>query len=235
MSTPHAGAGPAGDDVLVEAMRALGGTSALCAALKTELVDVDGVGLTLFTADDRIVLAVAGTLIDQVEDLQISLDQGPCLYAFQSRVPVLVADLGEAAMIRQWPGFAPRAVAAGIRAVFAFPVLLHGQPIAALDLCRARPGPLSEQDQDAALAYAGAAAMLLQDDVASGNGGGASIGRDTALLLQATGVVMEQAGVDSDTALHRLRRHALDHHQPVADVVTDVLVYRLRFDATPTG
>ncbi|WP_083449643.1 GAF domain-containing protein [Actinoplanes rectilineatus] len=223
-------AGPDSVQRTVSTLRARGGTGALCAGLQAVLPAIDGVGLTMFTPHGRVVLAVTGRLIDLIEDLQIALGQGPCFDAFYTRRPVLVSDLDDVPAIADWPDFGARAVAVGIRAVFAFPVLLDGRPVATLEMCRITAGALSDTDVDHAVRYAAVAAVLLQDDAVAGNGAGAVIGQEAAFLLQATGRVMVQADVDADTALHRLRRYAVDHDRHVRDVVVDVLAHRLRFD-----
>jgi len=226
----------AGDPVaaLVEALRALGGTVAICDALLTSMPGIDGVGLTVFTAAGRFVVGTGGVHSEQVEDLQITLDQGPCMDAYRSGEPVLVSDLAGPEASRQWPGFAPHAMTAGLRGLFAFPVLIGRHPIAVLDLCRTLPGPLADSDHDQAALHAAAATILLHDDAHTrdAESQGAAVTAAVANLQQATGMIMVQANVDARTALHRLRGHAFTHGRPVRDVVAEVLDHRLRFDPT---
>jgi hypothetical protein len=59
-------------------------------------------------------------------DLQFDLGEGPSVDAFRERQPVLVPDVGDsgAAAGERWPAFAPAGLAAGARALFAFPLQL---------------------------------------------------------------------------------------------------------------
>jgi hypothetical protein len=219
---------------LVTVLREAGGTPRLCAHCHDAVPTVSGIGLTVFPATaTRFVLCTRGHLIDVVEDLQISLDEGPCVDAARSRAPVLADDLGAADAVRRWPRFAPQAHSEGVGAAFAFPVVIAGIPLAVLDLCRDRPGALSAADHELAVTYAAAAAVLLVDDAhrgPDGAGSGAAVGDQAARTQQATGVVMGRTGIDATAALHRLRRHALTHQVPLGDVVDDVLTGRLRLD-----
>src|SRR6202012_1968731 len=81
-----------------------------------QLLDVDAAGLML--ADQRGSLRVVASSTEQarlVELFQLQHDQGPCLEAFQTGLPVVEADLAAAGA--RWPAFAPAAAGAGFAAV----------------------------------------------------------------------------------------------------------------------
>lgn len=221
---------------LVAQLRAEGGTAALCGRCHDDIPSLSGVGLTVLASGGRrFVLGTTGPLIDRVEDLQIRLDQGPCLHALTVRAPVLVEDLAAEQARRSWPQFAPEARRGGVAAVFAFPVLTGTQPVAILDLCRATPGPLPHHAYERAVTFAAAAAVLLVDDFSdeTPDGDGATVSIPAARTQEATGRVMGQAGIDAADALHRLRVHAFDRHLPLGAVVDDVLDGTLRFEPRP--
>jgi diguanylate cyclase (GGDEF)-like protein len=80
----------------------------------------------------------------EFEKLQSGLGQGPCLVAYETGEPVFVPDL---ARDERFPDFGPQAVAAGMAAVFTFP-LRHGEGrFGALDLYRDTAGPLGPDEQ----------------------------------------------------------------------------------------
>src|SRR5665213_1862763 len=81
------------------------------------------------------------------EQLQTELDEGPCLAAYRSGEPVAVPDLATDDRFRR---FGPPAVAAGLRAVFTFPLRYGQGRLGALDLYRGSPGDMSEEDMAAA-------------------------------------------------------------------------------------
>ncbi len=74
------------------------------------------------------------------EKLQTELGEGPCLLAYTSGTAVQVPDLREDT---RFPVFAPRALAAGLMAVFTFPLRHGDRQLGALDLYRETAGELS--------------------------------------------------------------------------------------------
>ena len=97
-----------------------------------EVLPVSSAGVTLISAGHapRYVAASDESALC-FEGLQSELRQGPCLAAYETGEAVSVCDIG--ADIR-FPIFAPAAEAAGLGAVFAFP-LRHGEGrLGALDL-----------------------------------------------------------------------------------------------------
>jgi len=92
------------------------------------------------------------------EQLQTELGQGPCLLAYESGESVLVPDL---ARDNRFPGFAPAALAAGMAAVFTFPLRHEDGRLGSLDLYRDTVGALGEQDVAAAQTLADVAAAYL--------------------------------------------------------------------------
>jgi GAF domain-containing protein len=89
-------------------------------------------------------------------------DEGPCLDCLRTGQPVTAADLGEPG--QPWPRFAAAAQDAGFRAVDALPMRLRTDVIGALNLLRARPGPLSPEDLRVGQALADIATIgLLQE------------------------------------------------------------------------
>ena len=92
------------------------------------------------------------------EQLQSSLGEGPCLTAAESGAPVVIPDLrGE----HPYPRFGPAAMAAGMAAVFTFPLRHANGCLGALDLYRDEVGPLSSSAQSAAQTLADVAAAYI--------------------------------------------------------------------------
>lgn len=123
------------------------------------ILPVTGAGVTLISADraPRYVAASDDAAL-RFEQLQSSLGQGPCLTAYETGEPVALADLTVA---ERYPDFAPAAVAAGLAAVFTFP-LHHGkQRLGALDLYRSSTGELAPWAWDSAQTLADVASAYL--------------------------------------------------------------------------
>jgi hypothetical protein len=163
-----------------------------------------------------------------LEDLQLTVGEGPCLDTFESGGPVLVADLAAAGA--RWPAFTPGALALGAAAVFSFPLQVGVVRFGSLDLYRDVPGPLSRGEVTDALILTDMATQGMLDEL-DGHGT-----EDLSWLLdphvevhQAAGMVQVQLGVGTDVALMRLRGHAFTHDLPLTEVARRVVARTLRF------
>jgi hypothetical protein len=204
----------------------------LCLAA-VELLSLSGAGLSLIVDGKlRGTAGVSEPGIAAVHELQLSLEEGPCIDAWRSMEPMLEADLADPARVR-WPAFAMAAVSAGVMAVFAFPLRLGAVGLGVLALYRARPAVLSEEEVALGLVLAevatqtilglqaGAPAeelhVLLADEPAH-----------WAEIHQATGMVSAQLGVSLDEAFVRLRSFAFGSGRPLREVAGAVVERHLR-------
>jgi hypothetical protein len=95
----------------------------VCAAAVV-LLSLQGAGLSLMVAGELCGTAgVSDPGIAAVQELQLSLGEGPCADAWTDSTVVLEPDLTAPAGLR-WSAFARAGVKAGVRAVFAFPMTL---------------------------------------------------------------------------------------------------------------
>lgn len=212
----------------------------LCAQCLSTL-PVSGVSVALMAADgpSGVVLAATDGRARQLEELQFSLGEGPCVEASCSGRPVLQANL-TAAGSAPWPQFEAAVLDAGVHAIFAFPLRVGAIRVGVLDLYRDTPGPLSALELTEALAFADAATMVvlhLQDD--NEHGGVSStltelIGSQ-AEVHQATGMITIQLGIGLTEALLRLRAHAYATGRTVSAIAADLVNRRLRFDDSKSG
>jgi diguanylate cyclase (GGDEF)-like protein len=124
-----------------------------------EVLPITAAGVTLIAPglDPRYVAASSPAAL-RYEKLQSELDEGPCLAAFNTGEAISVPDLG---VEDRFPKFTPRALEAGLTAVFTFP-LRHGDiQLGALDLYRDTAGPLTPESMTAAQTLADVAAAYL--------------------------------------------------------------------------
>jgi len=124
-----------------------------------EIMPITGAGVTLITPglEPRYVAASNSAAL-QYEKLQTELGEGPCLVAYRTGEAISVPDLG---IEDHFPKFTPRALEAGLTAVFTFP-LRHGDlQLGALDLYRDTAGPLTPESMVAAQTLADVAAAYL--------------------------------------------------------------------------
>ena len=210
------------------------GTAQLCAVC-VEVTEMSGAGVMLMDGDlPRGTVCTTNAVSALLEDLQYTLGEGPCVDAYQQRLPVLEPDLADPAVPR-WLAFTPPAVAAGARAVFGFPLDLGAARLGALNLYRDRPGPLTADQHADALTMASAAARVVigmqANAPADTLGAELEVGTNFQFVVhQAAGMVSVQIGATVTEALIRLRAHAFRHGLLAGDVAKEVVDRRLRFD-----
>ena len=203
--------------------------------LCVEMLGVTGAGISLFTdAGNTGVVCATDDVAARIEDLQVTLGEGPCVDAVRSAGPVLVPDLDQPddVTVSRWPAFMEGAGAAGVRAVFAFPLRIGAIGLGAIDLYRTSRGELDADQLAGALMAADAAALALLDlDPAGDAFADDHTARSTYHLQvhQATGMVQAQLDVTTDAAFAMLRARAFASGRSLVDVATDVVERRLRF------
>jgi GAF domain-containing protein/ANTAR domain-containing protein len=196
---------------------------------------LSGCALVLMSgAESASMLAGAGRHASTVTGLQMELGEGPCLQAHASGVPVFLPDLA-AENANRWPAFAAAAMAAGVHAEFSLPLTVGSDGIGTLDLCRDRPGMLSEEHLADALVTADIArdAVLYQQYAPGGRGLAELLdmgGTDRIVIYQATGMIAAQLNDTTSNALARLRAAAFASGRPMYDIAQDVVERRVRFD-----
>ena len=204
----------------------------LCLA-GVELLALNGAGVSVVTdAGQRGIIYSSDGVSEQIERLQVSLGEGPCVDAWSYRLPVFEPDLTHHPESR-WPGFGPAARDAGAAAVFSLPLQVGRSRLGAIDVYRNQPGPLSSDDVHDALRLSDALTQVLlrtrpggsePDPVPSDEPG---FGVE---VYQASGMVMVQLDVDVSEAMARLRAHAFSEDRSVQDVAREVVARRLRLE-----
>ena len=212
----------------------------LCRAC-VDVLTVDGASLSLMhNGTLQATVGASGDLSRRLDELQFTFGEGPCYDSVRSSQPVMVPDLSDPAEQR-WPAYAEAVVETGVRAVYALPVSAAAASIGVLDLFRAAPGLLSEQDLSGGLLAAKLAAMPLMDLLGADDerdAEGADAGTELAALerveiYQATGMLMGQLGCGSSEALVRLRAHAFAVGRTASEVAWLVVERQLVLEADP--
>ena len=207
-----------------------------------ETLPVGGAGISAMSATmANYPLCSTDSISEQLEELQLTLGEGPCIDAFARGSAVWTVDLRADAAQFRWPVFAPAAVEAGAGAVFAFPLQIGAISPGVLDLYSHVPLLLSAQELAEAMAFADFATLVLLNTRAAEREGiaagyEAELGGYRAEIDQATGMLTVQIGVGIEEAFIRLRAHAYAHGRRISEVAADVVSRRLRFppDVDPT-
>ena len=138
--------------------------------------------------------------------------------------------------LARWPRFAPEALSAGFRSVYALPLRLRDQVIGALNLLRAQPGVFGDSDVVAAQALADVATIGILQHRAADEYRLLAEQLQYALnsrivIEQAKGVLAEHARVDMDSAFAALRRYTRANNRRLADTAAAVVAGRVTPEA----
>src|ERR1700733_14220769 len=124
-----------------------------------EILPITAAGVTLISpTTDPHYVAASDESACVFERLQSEVGEGPCLAAYRTGEAVAVPDLGRDDRFKV---FGPRAVKAGLAAVFTFPLRQGDKRLGALDLYRNTPGGLDDDDMAAAQTMADVTAAYL--------------------------------------------------------------------------
>ena len=197
------------------------------------IVGVNGAGVMLMSGDiPRGSLCTSNEVSQLIEELQFTLGEGPCVDAYQQDRVVAEPDLADPVTPR-WFGFTPPALAAGVQAVFGFPLRVGAVRLGALNLYRDWPGPLSGDQHADALVVADVAARWVLEAQAGAPVDAVAEALETGadfhfVVHNAAGMVSVQQGTSVTEALIRLRAYAFSNDRLLADVADDVVARRLR-------
>ncbi|HEX6403759.1 MAG TPA: GAF and ANTAR domain-containing protein [Pseudonocardiaceae bacterium] len=184
-------------------------------------------------------VCVTDPLSRRMEELQLTIGEGPTLDILAGSSAILVEDLDAPDYQKRWPLFASQAVDTGIRATHVLPLRIGGIRGGALALYTDRPARLPAETLAEAWVFSELALELLFDEQA---GIGTQNGYPTyrqfetpAEIHQATGMISVQLGISVVDAFTRLRARAFADDRPLSELATDVVARRIRFDHEDTG
>jgi GAF domain-containing protein len=226
---------------LVVAYQIPGALRRLCQQL-TGMLPLTGCWAVILDELDGQLRVVAATdpVARRMEDLHAELGEGPCLYAARTGERVLLADLSAPDAVRRFPRFAARALAAGVAAIYSFPLRTPDQRVGGLGLCNAVPGELDDVDLElvqlmADLTTASIVGAHHYQQVTGLAGTAQRRLADAAVLEQAKGRLSVQLGVDPNSAFTYLRRYATSHEASLQAVAVEVASGALRLLPHGTG
>ena len=170
----------------------------------------------------------------RLDEIQIDLGEGPCWEALLGRRPVIEPDVQNSTHT-SWPLARAALHETGLGAVFAFPLVVAGINIGAIDLYSHLPAVMSEQQvHDATVLSVILARQVLRRSLLASEDAGEDAGWITGdfsrrEVHQATGMVVAQMHVTPADALLVLRGHAFATGRSVRDIANDVVARVLDF------
>jgi hypothetical protein len=203
-----------------------------------EVTGNTGAGLSRIVDGVHEVVEASDADAREVELLQVTNADGPCLEAIASYRPALEPDLASDRALDRWPRFARAAADRGIVAAYAFPLITGGVAIGALDIYSAVRGNLDDDDVENAIILADLAALAIDQGQWSAAIDGVSVSAESAepwaypaVVHNASGMISEQLHIGPDEALLRLRASAFAMDRSVTDLASDVVARKLRLES----
>jgi GAF domain-containing protein len=240
------------EDDFTASLAGLSGLLSGSGALTTTLVRVahlavqaipqaDGAGLTLFEPDHPKTVVGTGGFVTEVDDIQYSLNEGPCVNAVAESRTFTSGNLGGAS---QWPRFGPRVGRLGVHSALSLPLLgPEGIAFGALNVYAHGRDSFDDNAVRLGEAFAGPAAvslanaaMLAQAERLVAQLSDALTSR--AEIDQALGILMSRSGGTAPEAFDRLRELSQASSTKLAEVARELIGdavrrARARHDATP--
>lgn len=192
-----------------------------------DLLLADTAGVLLESSGGAPSLASATTkeMLD-IEDLESSLEQGPCLEAYRSGERVLIEDLEQCR--DRWPELIPRVITMGMRSTCAFPLRLNEDRIGALELYWREPRAFADHEVRLGQALADIAAVgILRERavfVAERRCEQLQHALNSRILIeQAKGMLAERHDIPPRVAFEQLRRYARTNNRRLRDVCRQIV------------
>jgi len=190
-------------------------------ALACEALHSDHAGVMLVHDGGSVEsVAVTDALVTRGDDLQRTLDEGPCLSAIED--PAHIQLVPRTVDDSRWPHWGPAADRIGIRSVVSVRLSRRtGDPIGSLNVYNQTRDEFDDEDADIARVIGRHASTAL-----------AALGKlkemDRAItartiLGQAEGILMAQYGLHEYDAFDMMRRYSKNHNLPLDDIAQQVV------------
>ena len=192
-----------------------------------------GAGGTLIDGEGRPTsTASTNDLVQEADRLQYGLGEGPCLTAWASARPVLVADVRDD---ERWPAWSEASASMGMLSCISVPLLVPGpsersrpEAIGALKVYADRPGAFDDHSGQVLALLAGPAALILSNLQARERAAALSESLKDALhsrsvIDMAKGVLMERLQVGEREALQAMMRRSRSEEALLSTVAARIL------------
>jgi ANTAR domain/GAF domain len=184
----------------------------------------DWAGIFLFDGDVVVTPAYTDPLVTEADSLQHLSGEGPCLDAITHRLAFYAEDLS---IDSRWPGFAPAAMAIGIRGALALPLSSDAHP-GAVNLYARFPSAFGVVDRAKAVILSSLASLALSaayshEDEERRAAGFAAALRTREIIGEALGILMERERISANQAFDILRRASQHLNIKLRDIAQDLV------------
>jgi transcriptional regulator with GAF, ATPase, and Fis domain len=178
----------------------------------------DWAGLTVRRGKSLVTPASTGAVVNEVDQLQYDLNEGPCIEAVWDENTLLIDDMSTEA---RWPTWAPRAQQAGVQSTLSVRLASTKDFIAGLNLYSMKPHAFDDDAVQVAHQYATHAASALAVSHKFSTLQTALQTRHTIGMAQ--GILRRRHGLTVDQAFQVLVRVSRDNNVLLRDVAAMVV------------
>jgi len=203
-----------------------GNSWGLCTPFMMQLPISGAVISVVDRAGHRAAVAATDPVAARWDELELELGTGPLTHATTSTSPQLVGDVREGALDSV---IGSHFDSLGMRAVFAFPLIMGLATVGAVGLYRGTAGSLTSAHVGVALALAQstairavreALALAAPDGNTDPGGVGSGLRRE---VHQATGMLSAQLDISTSDAFARLRAYAISSERSITAISLDIV------------
>jgi GAF domain-containing protein len=200
--------------------------SDVTATAKELIPGVDTAGVLLVGKNGKYEsLAGITDLPHQLDDFQMTYDEGPCV---QAAIDDLIVRTEDFRTEDRWPKYAPAAVELGVLSGLSVKLYTADRTAGALNLFAFKPHAFDAEDETVATVLAAHAAAAI---LASRHGEQLQSALTTRDRIgQAKGIIMERFGVDDVRAFEMLKRLSQDSNTRLTDIAQQVIDTRSGHD-----
>jgi GAF domain-containing protein len=185
----------------------------------------DGAGVTLIEAGHSDTIVASAPFVAEVDAIQYSIAEGPCITAAKEARTVRSGALGEDA---QWPRFGPRVGRLGVHSVLSLPLVTPDGVVGAMNVYAHPPDAFDDHAVHLGELFAVPAAIAVQNaQVLAQTKRLAHQLQDAltsrAVIDQALGILMSRTGSNAQEAFDRLRERSQTDNVKLRDVAQRVL------------
>lgn len=193
---------------------------AIVSAAQASVPGFDQVGISTIDRKGNVhTRAITGDLVQELDDLQYSLSEGPCVDTLRDADVVVVPDVRHE---QRWPCYVPEAVNAGLRAQLALKLYLDDEgTIGGLNLYSTSRDDIDLDAEPIAEIFATQAALAL-GHVRKREQLNDAIG-SRQLIGQAIGMVMERFKLDEQRAFQYLVRASSTSNTKLRDIAQGIV------------
>jgi GAF domain-containing protein len=163
-------------------------------------------------------LATTSELPHQLDILQMTFDEGPCVQAALADTVVRTDDFREET---RWPQYSPAVVEIGVLSGLSFKLYTADRTAGALNLFGFQPNTWSAEAETVGTILAAHAASAIVTTQTQTQLNSALLSRDR--IGQAKGIIMERFGVDSVRAFNMLRQLSQEGNIKLTDIAQRVI------------